>query len=65
MSHAKYLSASPCGFGEDFLNFHYTIQPVNKRQSRETGKMAFVHRWPLFGGSYLNTCNNKKRTCMY
>ena len=37
------------------LNRNYnTVKPANKDRPGEVAKVAFVHRWPLFGGSGYN-----------
>ena len=30
------------------------VEPVNQIQAWEDTKLAFVHRWPLFGGSGIS-----------
>ena len=32
----------------------YTVKPANKGHPGEVSKVAFVHRWSLFGGSDYN-----------
>ena len=31
----------------------YTVKPVNKGHPRERLDMAFIYRWPLFGGNFV------------
>ena len=32
---------------------YYTVKPVNKGHLRERQGMAFIDRWPLFGGNFV------------
>ena len=43
MSHAKYLSSSPCGFGEeDFSSFHYNYVDKETNDPRRPILTIFV-----------------------
>ena len=33
--------------------FESTVKPVNKGHLRERQNMAFIDRWPLFGGNFV------------